>query len=485
MRVMEDDQLADLDVDVAILGAGSAGLVAYREVLKSTSRVALIDGGALGTTCARVGCMPSKLLIAAAEAYHKTQHLAEFGIKAERGTVDGVAVMKRVRSERDRFVGFVLESIDGFDQDHIIRSNARFEADNLLRLEDGRSISAGVVVIATGGRAFVPPPLKPADDRLILNDDVFAWQSLPESVAVFGAGVIGLELGQALHRLGVRIRLFGRDHAVGPLSDPEVHSYAAKTFQGEFDAHWHADTEITKEGDTVRVKWNDDNGNGDETFDYLLAATGRRANVDGIGLENTSLARDGRGVPEFDPLSMRAGESSIFIAGDAQVDRAILHEAAHEGRVAGRNAIAFPDSQRYARPVPLAIVFSDPQIAIAGQSHKELTESGIPFETGDVSFEEQGRARVMLANKGLLHVYGEVGTGRLLGAEMIGPSCEHLGHLLAWAIGGNLTVSQILELPFYHPVVEEGLRSALRSLNYRLGFGANPPPRCIDCGPGG
>jgi Pyruvate/2-oxoglutarate dehydrogenase complex, dihydrolipoamide dehydrogenase (E3) component, and related enzymes len=122
---------------------------------------------------------------------------------------------------------------------------------------------------------------------------------------------------------------------------------------------------------------------------------------------------------------------------------------------------------------------------MAGARHADLIAQGIEFETGKVSYADQGRARVMNVNKGALHVYGEVGTGRFLGAEMIGPNAEHIAHLLAWAIESRLTVSEILDRPFYHPVLEEGVRTALRNLNAALGFGANPPLRCIDCGPGG
>jgi len=104
--------MSKYNVDVAILGAGTAGMAAYREAFKYTDRIALIDGGPLGTTCARVGCMPSKLLIAAAEAAHHTRHTEQFGVTSSVAKIDGKAVMSRVRSERDRFVGFVLEAVN-------------------------------------------------------------------------------------------------------------------------------------------------------------------------------------------------------------------------------------------------------------------------------------------------------------------------------------------------------------------------------------
>ena len=474
----------EYDVDVAILGAGTGGMGAYREASKYTDRIAMFEGGPFGTTCARVGCMPSKLLIAAADAAHHARHTSQFGVHTSAPEIDGKAVMARVRSERDRFVGFVVEAVEGFNPDHVIRSYARFVDDHTLETDDGKRITARTIVIATGSRPNIPPPFEAAGDRLIVNDDVFDWEDLPGSAAVFGAGVIGLELGQAMSRLGVDVQLFGRDHLVGPLTDPDVRTYAAKTFADEFPAHWHTDTEISREGDKVVVRWGEGKMTKEARFDYLVAATGRRANVDKIGLENTSLPLNERGIPIFDPLSGRIGESHVFIAGDANAEVPLLHEAADEGRLAGENAARFPDAYRRARRTGLGVVFSDPQIGMAGESFKALSDRGVAFETGAVSYEGQGRARVMGINKGVLHVYGEKDTGRLLGMEMIGPAAEHLTHLLAWAIESNLTVSEVLQRPFYHPVLEEGVRTALRNLNHALGFGPNPPLGCIDCGPG-
>ena len=118
------------------------------------------------------------------------------------------------------------------------------------------------------------------------------------------------------------------------------------------------------------------------------------------------------------------------------------------------------------RRTPLAIVFSDPQLAVVGARYADLAPG--TFVTGKVSFDDQGRSRVMLRNKGLMHVYADAATGQLRGAELIGPDAEHLGHLLAWAIQTGFTVAQALEMPFYHPVIEEGLRTALRDAQAKL-----------------
>jgi dihydrolipoamide dehydrogenase len=123
------------------------------------------------------------------------------------------------------------------------------------------------------------------------------------------------------------------------------------------------------------------------------------------------------------------------------------------------------------RRAPLSIVFTDPQIAVVGGGFRAAREAA--FVTGAVSFDDQGRARVMQRNRGRLHIYAQIGTGLLLGAEMVGPEAEHLAHLLAWALQLDLTIEETLKLPFYHPVVEEGLRTALRDAYAKLDTAAH------------
>ncbi len=458
-----------LHTDIAVIGAGTAGLAAYRAAKAAGKRALLIEGGPYGTTCARVGCMPSKLLIAAAEAAHNAAHTEAFGVHVGGDiSVDGVEVMDRVKRERDRFVGFVLEGVENIPAEDKLRGYARFISDTVLRVDEHTEVHASRVVIATGSRPSVPPPFRALGDRLVVNDDVFAWDDLPRRVAVFGPGVIGLELGQALARLGVEVRVFGVSGSLGGISDPQVRHSARKIFQREFYLDPDARVlETTRVGDEVEVRYVTlDNAERIERFDYALVATGRRANVDGLGLENTSLELNVHGVPLFDRETMQAGDSAIFIAGDANADAPLLHEAADEGRIAGENAARFPELRKGLRRAPLAVVFSDPQIALAGQGYGRLIPG--TFVVGEVDFNDQGRSRVMLKNRGMLHVYADIASGRFLGAEMVGPSAEHIGHLLAWAVQQELTVARMLEMPFYHPVIEEGLRTALRDAAAKL-----------------
>ncbi len=464
-------------VDVAIIGAGSAGLGAYSAARAHTDSVIMIEGGPYGTTCARVGCMPSKLLIAAAETAHHARDAGAFGIHID-GPIDinGRDVMARVRRERDHFVDGVIESVENIDAEHRIRGHATFEGPNILLVDDHTRIHAERIVIATGSSPDYPDFLKAAGERLVTNNELFYWEDLPESIAVFGPGVVGLELGQALSRLGVRVRMFGVGGAVGPISDPDVRAYADQHFNTEFYLDPEADTRnVALVNDRVEVTFveRDSEREVTEQFDYLLAATGRPPSIEGLDIDQAELAMS-EGVPVFDRYTMQCQHQDgtpapVFIAGDVSAELPLLHEASDEGRMAGDNAGRYPNVRASHRRSMLTVVFTDPQIATIGQTWAEIEQRpNDSYATGEVNFEDQGRARIMRENQGLLRVYGEQGSGLFLGAEMLAPQAEHLAHLLAWCHQQRMTVSQMLDMPFYHPCLEEGVRTALQDLNHKL-----------------
>jgi dihydrolipoamide dehydrogenase len=468
-----------LKVDVAIIGAGTAGLVAYRSAKAQGARAVMIEGGPYGTTCARVGCMPSKLLIAAAEAAHMIALAPEFGVHAGQGDdkahIDGVAVMARVRRERDRFVGFVLDGVDSIPPEDKLRGYARFTGPHTLMVDEHTEVEAARIVIATGSTPTRLPKLENVGPGVITSDDVFEWQDLPHSVAVIGTGVIGLELGQALTRLGVRVSMFARGGSVAQLTDPVVLRNAGRALAEELDLHFQSEiVNAVQDGGEVALTIRQNGEERPMRFQYVLQAAGRTPNVSGIGIEHLGLELGANGVPLFDSRTMQCGTSHVFIAGDANNERPVLPEAADHGKIAGDNAGRYPDIRPGLRRAPLTVAFTEPNIATLGASYKQLCAPGKPkFAIGQVSFENQGRSRVMLQNRGMLRVYGEYGTGRFLGAEMIAPRGEHIGHLLAWAVQSRLTVEQMLEMPFYHPVVEEGVRTALRDLAANIARGCS------------
>lgn len=443
-------------VKIAIVGAGTAGLTALGVIRKQTDDFVLINDGPYGTTCARVGCMPSKALIQVANDFHRRLALDGLGIRgAEALRVDLPAALRRVRELRDSLVGNVLKATDNLG-DRNVPGRARLEGPNRLRVGE-ELIEAQKIILATGSRPVLPAAWRALGERVLTSDNLFEQTDLPRRIAVIGLGVIGLELGQALARLGLEVHGFELRPVIGGVTDPVIAQQVHQLMGQEFPLYLGQPAHVEAQADGLHVSA------GDQTVvvDRLLVAMGRRPNLEDLGLETLGVALDARGVPRFDRQTMQVGDLPVFIAGDVNAERPVLHEASDEGYIAAQNALA--DSPRaYRRRTPLAIAFTDPEIALAGATHAEL--AGTDPLIGGISFETQSRALVAARNKGHLRVYVQRGSGRLLGAEMIAPGAEHFGHLLALAIQQEMTFTQLLQMPFYHPVLEEGLRAALREL---------------------
>lgn len=446
-------------LDVIILGAGSAGLAALREVRKRTDHWRIVNDGPWGTTCARVGCMPSKMLIEAANAYHARRALHTFGIEgADALRVDLPAVLRRVRALRDDFVAGTLAATDAGER--AISGHARLL--DAQRVEvNGQVHTARRIIIATGSRPIVPEDWLAFGDRILTTDTLFEQPTLGPRVAVIGLGPLGVEIAQALARLGVEVMAFATGNTVAGLSDPAINDALLARLKDEFIVNVGDKAELREVAGGIQVT----NGSATGVVDQVVAAMGRRPNLEHLGLDTLGVELDDKGRPPIDPCTLQVGDLPVFIAGDADGDRPLLHEAADEGHIAGLNALA-PTPRGFARRTPLAITFSQPHAAVVGQRHADLPEG--QWVGGTVDFARQGRARVAQCNHGRLNVYAEHGSGRLLGAELCTPAGEHMAHLLALAVEQRLTVHDLLRMPFYHPVLEEGLRTALRDAASRL-----------------
>lgn len=459
-------------VDVAVIGAGTAGLAARRAAARAGASAVVIDRGPLGTTCARVGCMPSKLLIAAAEAAHGIEAARLFGVHAGPPRVDGPAVMRRVQSERDRFVSFVLADCEALRASgELLMGEARVIGPDLLQVGDSAQVKFRGLVVAAGTVPTIPRAYAALPAELVLtNDSVFELKELPRSVLVVGTGAIGLELGQALHRLGVRVTIVGNRGVLGPLKDPEVKASAMEVLGRELDLHAnYVLEEIKAGGDGVTMQYRcDDHTQRTGTWEKVLVAAGRRPVLGGLGLERAGVEFDHHGQARgLDEHTLRIGQTPVFLAGDVSGLRPLLHEASDEGNIAGENAARLPDGvEAKARRCKLSVVFTEPQLVVVGDGCVHTSEA--THARGEVSWGNQGRARVLGKNVGMTRVYATRADRVLRGAEMAGPGAEHMGHLVAWVVQMGLTVDAALELPFYHPVLEEGLRTALRGVKAAL-----------------
>jgi len=445
-------------VDVAVIGSGTAGLNAMAQVRRAGKSFVLINGGEPGTTCARVGCMPSKAMIQVAEDYHRRTHLGKYGIDGHQEmTLDIKEAMEHVQDLRDTFVDRVLgNSTDNMPADLFIQDYAKFLEPTLLEVA-GQRIRAERVVIATGSRPLVPQAWQAFGERVLTTDDIFELEDLPASVAVIGLGTIGLELGQSLHRLGVEVTGFDQLATIAGAQDPEVSKVAIELMGKEFPLHLGQAAQIAEEGGKLRVTA----GETSVLVDRVLCSIGRVPNVDNLGLENLDVELDARGIPAFDRNSMQVGDLPIFIAGDVNGERPILHEAGDEGKIAGYNA-AREEVASFRRKVPMFINFCDPNICAVGTRWNDLDQE--TTAVGQINFAPVGRALIMGRNRGILRVYADKRSGVILGSEMIAPKGENLAHLLCWCIEQGLTVGRLLRMPFYHPVIEEALQAALYDL---------------------
>lgn len=445
------------EVDVAILGGGSAGLFALSQVKRETDSYVLINGGELGTTCARVGCMPSKVLIQVAEDFHRKSIFDREGIDGgEKLSVDAPASMEHVQDLRDVFVDKTLSVTDDMDDEHLIDGYAKFVSNDTIEV-NGEQIKAKSIVIATGSTPVIPAAWQSFAENIITTDEFFELEDLPASMAVIGLGSIGLEIGQSLSRLGVQVTGVDQLTTIAKLEDDKVNEMAVTVLGREFPLWLGQAASLEKVVAGIQVTAGDNT----VVVEKVLASLGRKPNLDNLNLAATDIVLDKNGVPIFDRLSMQIGELPIYIAGDVNVDRAVLHEAGHEGRVAGYNAVHSP-VEKFKRKVMLGITFCDPNIATIGAQLSELDADKIAI--GEIPFAPVGRALIIGKNRGLLRLYVQKSDGLLLGASMCCVKGEHLAHLIAWSIQNGMTVFDMLKMPFYHPVIEEALQAALYSV---------------------
>lgn len=440
--------------DVVILGAGTAGLSALTEVKKRTDRFLIVNAGHYGTTCARVGCMPSKLLIEAANAYHRRTSFDTFGIRGSEGlSVDMPSVMRRLRALRDEFVTGTLKATDDLG-DRSVQGHAKILAPDCIEV-NGKQIKTRAIIIATGSHPVVPKPWQAFGHRVLTTDALFERDRFGPRLGVIGLGPLGAEMALALARLGVEVSAYSKSEMLAGLSDPDINAVLRGALAAEMELQIGEETTLQEADDGIAIVAGDRH----TVVDQVLVAVGRRPNVANLGLENLGVPLNEHGMPEFHPGSTQIEQLPVFFAGDVNGHRPLLHEAADEGHIAGRNALA--DSVHcYERRKALSIVFVDPEVAVVGQSAASL--KGCDVETGRASFDHQGRARAGQRNLGKIALYVQPEDGKLLGAELCAPGGEHVAHLLALAVTRGLTVHDLLAMPIYHPVLEEGLRTALR-----------------------
>lgn len=458
-----------VQVDVAVIGAGTAGMNAYSTLRKAGVRAVIIDQGPLGTTCARVGCMPSKAVLLAGKRWDALRSLLPAAERARAldllpaGSTTPQQLWEQALATRDQLVEGNIRQLNELAGDALLSGQARFTGPQTLLLDIGTTVQAKAFVIATGSEAVRPPELQAAlGDRLITTDELFFLEELPRSLAIVGLGPIGLEMGVALSRLGSQVVGSNRSRRVGLMEDPEVNNAALEYFGKLFPMAFEAPVQVQRHSDG-HIDFQA--GHVQAQVDWVLAATGRVPRVQALELAQAGAHFDDKGHLRWDPVTQQVLGVPMFLAGDAGSDRPLMHEAAVGGVVAAQRALQHLGLEKgqpvRRRSAPLSIVFSDPDLAVVGKRFKALPSDVVVATTRGSG---NGRSKIMQAPHHVLRLYADGSSRKLLGASIFCAGGEHLAHQLAWAVQRGETSESLRDLPYYHPTVEEMIDNALKEL---------------------
>ena len=450
--------------DLAVIGAGSAGFSAAITAAESGAQVALIGHGTIGGTCVNVGCVPSKALIRAAEAVHHANAASRFaGISAQARVTD----WKALRTQKDALVASLrqakyIDLLPAYNGVAYLEGKARLE-DGGVTL-DGEHIDAGKIIIATGSREFVPPIPGLADAPYLTSTTAFELDALPDSLIVIGGGYIGCELAQMFARTGVEVTIVFRSRLL-PEAEPEISQALAGYFEaegirvrrvGEYESIRTSEGGITLSAVTDGTT---------ETLEAqrVLVSAGRKANTDGLGLEEAGVALFPNGGIEVDDR-MRTTKAGVYAAGDVTGRDLFVYMAAYGAKIAAHNALN-GDARRYDNLAMPAVVFTDPQVASVGLTEAAAMAQGIGVRTSTLALDNVPRALAARDTRGLIKLVAESATGKLIGAHIMAPEGADSIQTAVLAIKQGLTYTELGELIFPYLTTVEGLKLAAQTFD--------------------
>jgi pyruvate/2-oxoglutarate dehydrogenase complex dihydrolipoamide dehydrogenase (E3) component len=442
--------------DFIVIGGGSAGYAGARIARDAGARVAIVDGAAeLGGLCVLRGCMPSKTLIYSAEVLHLAQQGAIFGLDIPAAKADFAAVQARKRRLIAEFADYRVKQLESGRFD-LFRQRARFTGPRELTLADGAVLTGGHFLVATGS-VISRPPLRGLDKvNALTSDDVLDLDRLPESVIVLGGGLVACELAQFLQRVGSKVTLIQRSAHILKEQSAEAATVVEQALRDE-GMEVFTSTQIEEISPLahggVSVAFTQDGKKMTREGAALFNALGRAPATGGLGLDAAGVALKPSGHVATDEFQ-RTGNPAIYAGGDCAGPHEIVHVAIQQGEIAARHALGQP-----ATPVNFAylvkIVFTDPQVASAGFSEKELQAQGVPYVAASYPFDDHGKSILMEAKRGYVKILARRPDGRLLGAECVGRDASELIHAPAVALPLNATVHDLLRAHWYHPTLSE------------------------------
>lgn len=459
--------------EVLVLGGGSAGTAAAAAAHTAGRQVAMFNRGKLGGLCILRGCMPSKAMLHAAHLAHEAAHHHTPGIGHAIPSVDFAAVMENKQAKVERFRKAKIGGVEAAGYE-VIDAYARFAGPDTVTatLPDGSTETYRFTygaVLATGSDPIIPPIDGIEVVPVWTSDDVMNLTEAPSSVIVLGSGAIGLELALFLARMGTRTVLASRKRVFSKI-DPVLADEMECILKAE------PNLQLVSPFQTPRIKMVENlvhfqvqTTTGTETLvaPHFLAATGRRARLEGMGLEAAEVEFAGGKVRHDE--CMRTSNDRIFVAGDATGSLQLLHVANWEGSAAGLGAAGVEGDHRVERRLAMSVVFTDPPLASVGVTESEARAEGIPVETASARFAQTGRAITMDVQHGVWKLVVSKADGTILGSQILGPRADDIAHVISTAMYYRGTVHDLLKMPWYHPTVTEVLLSLARELAAKTG----------------
>lgn len=450
---------------IAVLGAGPGGYVAAIRAAQLGAEVTVIEAGEVGGTCLNWGCIPTKTLIASAELLHKTRNAETYGLMLQGSISPDIG---KIVERKNRVVATQVKGIRGLFKSwgiSLIEGRGVLTGPKNIHvsLKDGTSynIIADRIIIATGSRP-AQIPVFPFDGKKILSSDhAVNPDSIPASLLIVGAGVIGCEFAFIYRSFGSDVTMVEMMQRAVSTEDEEISQLLERELKKN-KIKLITDTSVQKvetgsSGVTVTLS----NGKTVEA-EKVLVSIGRAINSENLGLEDVGVQKGKRGEILVNSR-MQTSVDGIYAIGDAVGGIMLAHLASKEGIVAAENAMDGDAEVNY-RVVPAAI-FTSPEIASVGLREKQAAEQGLKYKAGRFQYRALGKAHAMGEIAGLFKVIAEEETDRILGAHIIGPHASDLIHEVALAMEKGLTARDIARTIHAHPTLAEGIMEAAEDVH--------------------
>ncbi len=455
--------------DLAIIGRGAAGFSAAikaSEITGGQASIAMIGYGFLGGTCVNVGCVPSKILIEGSNSVKEIRHPRYSGIKGE-ANVDFRAFMESLRDavnkERKTKYYDVIRRYKNID---VIDGKASFRDSETLEIRDGENVQeirAYNFLIATGSRAYIPDIDGLNEVPFYTNENIWNINAVPDTMAIIGAGAIGLEIGQAFSNFGSRVTIIEKTREVMAGIDSEFSGRIAEIFRDhgiEVTLGASVDSVRKTDGKNV-ISFTDDLGRHEIRSDLIFISTGRIPNLETLSLENAGVEYSRKGIRTGEDL--RTSNPRIYAAGDVVDQRYMLETlAAREGVLAAQNIYDHAKRKINMNDIPRA-VFTEPQFASVGMNEGMCRSAGVPYVSRLLEIKDVPKARILGRTDGLVKIIAEDESGKILGMEVLSPYAAEIIVEGAYAIRNGLSYKDIVDMPHVFPTVSESIKITAQS----------------------